>query len=259
MYFSPLLVCLTIILCLNLLPNNAYSKDRIYLLSGQSNMMGRGKTYKLPPTFKKTPSNVTFYYQGRQRDLAKYSYFGPEVTFAHYVARAFPQDHHILIKYVATGSSITQWQPNQALYKAMIRQVKFSLKTPKDKPLPPIEAVVWMQGEADARSTHKAQQYGGLLNRFVNTLRHDLHAPNSLFIFAAISPEGRAFPAVKLVRQQQRNVQRQLPNSLLVETKDLDTIFDFIHLSAHGQMALGKRFAEAYIKTAKQRAQHREQ
>lgn len=229
--------------------------ERVYLLAGQSNMMGRGKSHYLPPAYRKTPNNVKFYYQGRERKLAQYSYFGPEVAFAHHVARAFPQDTHILVKHVATGSSIQQWLPGQRLYEGMLRQLKFSL----EKESPEVSAVLWMQGENDSRNHAQATQYAPRLTKFIHGLRKDLKADRSLFILGEVNPSGKAFPMVDLIQESQSKVNQQVPHTLLVQSEGLDKIFDHIHLSAQGQMELGKRFAEAYIQHQQSVAQHARQ
>ncbi len=229
--------------------NTASAGERIYLLAGQSNMMGLAKSYYLPPAFKRTPSNVTFYYQGRPRKLAQYSYFGPEVSFAHHVARAFPNDQHIIVKFAATGSHIQQWMPGQPLYKGMLRQIGFSIKQPN----PTISAIVWMQGESDARNQNRASHYAQHLSQFIYNLRKDLKSPNAPFIMGEIDPKGRVFPLVKMVQQKQRQVQSQVKNTILTPAKGLGKIYDHIHYNAQGQIELGKRFAEAYIKRARRR------
>lgn len=231
-----------LILCLQV--STAAAAERIYILAGQSNMMGKGKTFSLPAHYRKTPPNVTFYYQGRERELAQFAYFGPEVVFAHEIARAFPNDQHILIKSVATGSTIDRWLPEQALYKGLLRQVDFSL--PESDPKR-IAAVVWMQGESDARHTEHARQYANRLSRLIQSLRNDLHSPNSLFIVGEINPEDKNFDEVELVQAGQRQVQQKIPNTLLVSTDGLGKMYDNVHYDAEGQIELGRRFAHAYI------------
>jgi lysophospholipase L1-like esterase len=226
--------------------SNALAGQRIYLMAGQSNMMGFGKTHHLPATFRKTPSNVTFYYQGRPRKLAQYSHFGPEVSFAHHVARAFPNDQHIIVKFAATGSHIQQWMPGQPLYQGMLRQLQFSIEEKN----PEIAAVIWMQGESDALNQARASQYTNNLRRFITTLRKDLKAPHSLFIMGEINPLGKDFPLVKNIQTSQRQIRSQVRNTMLTPANDLGKIFDNIHYSAQGQMELGKRFAKAYISRA---------
>lgn len=227
---------------------SAWAQDRIIIMAGQSNMMGRGKTQNLPADYKTTPPNVHFFYQGRQHKLAEFAFFGPEVAFAHDVARAFPHDRIILVKQAATGSSIKQWQPGGALYQGLLRQIGFA----KDAHPAPVDAIVWMQGESDARSqAQEANQYGSRLWHLAERLRTDVAAPHSLLLVGQINPEHPAFLMTNAVRQQQQRIQQQLPNTLLIPTDDLGKLPDRIHYDADGQIQLGKRFAQAYIKRAK--------
>ncbi|WP_020394779.1 sialate O-acetylesterase [Thiolinea disciformis] len=236
------------IVCLGLISVSAQAAERIYLLAGQSNMMGKGRTHELPAAYKTTPANVTFYYQGRPRALAKFASFGPEVVFAHEVARAFPHDQHIIIKLAATGSSITQWQPGKGLYKSLLRQMNFSL--PEDHA--PVTAILWMQGESDARNAAQANQYAPLLSRFIQALRQDTDSPNSLFILGKVNPEvPNAFPMLAKVQASQRLIQQNTPRTLMITTDGLSKLQDQLHYDAQGQMELGRRFAQAYISHAR--------
>ena len=234
----------------------AVAKVRIYILAGQSNMMGKGNTHELPAAYKRQPRNVKFYYQGRLRQLAKYSHFGPEVSFAHEISRAFPHDTHVIIKHVATGSSIQQWLPGTRLFKGMLRQRGF-IKEGHDAlnqqgiDAVRVDAVFWMQGESDARSRQSAARYEDGLKRFISGLRQKLSSPHSSFIMGEINPEDPAFSMVEAVQKAQRNTQRSLANVMVVPTKGLGKIYDHVHYDARGQMELGKRFARAYISREK--------
>ena len=224
-------------------PLTATAKTHFYLMAGQSNMMGKGKTARLPATYKKTPANIQFFYQGRPRKLAQFAFFGPEVSFAHAIARAYPNDTHIIIKYVATGSSIRQWLPGQRLYQGLLKQLQL-MKLPEDAQL---EAVVWMQGEKDARQRQTAMQYESNLKHFIKALRNDLNAPQSDFIMGKINPDDKAFAMKKIVQQAQNNIQQTLPHTTVISTRGLGKIFDHVHYDAKGQIELGKRFARAYV------------
>jgi len=227
-----------------------WAKERVIILAGQSNMMGRGRTHELPPAYRQMPGNVQFFYQGRRHKLAEFAYFGPEVSFAHDVAHAFPHDQIILIKQAATGSFIRQWQPGSSLYQGLLRQVGFAIG-----PLPgaPVDAVIWMQGESDAESNPQtARQYGSQLGHLVAYLRKDLNAPNSLFVLGKVNLEHPAFkPLIDLVRRQQQQAPQQIRNTQVVSTDGLSKLGDGIHYDAAGQIELGKRFAAAYIRQAR--------
>jgi len=219
-----------------------WAGQRVYLMAGQSNMMGLANTSQLPAGYRHTPANVTFIYQGRQRPLARDSRFGPEVSFAHLVSRAFPDDEHIIIKFAATGSHIRQWLPGEHYYRAMLRQINISFdRTPR------IDAVFWMQGESDARNSYRATRYANRLSRFIHSLRRDLRSPSSLFIMGQINPQGSGYPMVQEVQLNQRVVDTQVNNTLLITTHGLHKNIDNIHYSAQGQLELGRRFAATYI------------
>jgi len=222
--------------------------ERVYIMAGQSNMMGRGgQVAELPAHYRRMPSNVRFFYQGRERDLAQSTYFGPEVSFAHQVARTFPHDEHLIIKHVATGSSVQQWQPGGALYEGLLRLVGYT-RTDKNSVMPNIDAIFWMQGEADAMNLSRAQQYTPRLTRMIKRLRQDLAARNSLFIMGRVNSETPKFPGVSAVQRSQQQLAQILPNTLLVSSDGLDKIFDDIHYSSAGLVELGERFAERYIR-----------
>lgn len=91
------------------------AKDRVIVLAGQSNMMGKGKTQELPADYRNMPTNVRYFYQGREHKLAQFALFGPEVSLAHSLARQYPNDRIILVKQAASGSLIQQWQPGEPL------------------------------------------------------------------------------------------------------------------------------------------------
>ena len=223
----------------------SWAIQRVYLMAGQSNMMGLGNTSQLPPAYRHTPSNVTFIYQGRQRPLARHARFGPEVSFAHLVSRAFPNDEHVIIKFAATGSHIQQWLPGQHYYRAMLRQISISFHQN-----PRIDAVFWMQGESDARNSYRASHYANRLSRFIHNLRRDLRSPSSLFIMGQINPQGSGYPMVHQVQLNQRVVDAQVNNTLLVSSHGLQKNFDNIHYNSQGQLELGRRFAATYINYA---------
>ncbi|MGB1008393.1 MAG: sialate O-acetylesterase, partial [Thiolinea sp.] len=138
--------------------STAQARDRVFLLAGQSNMKGLGATYQLKHWQKRTPHNVVFYNNGSQRPvpLVRGGRFGPEVAFAHKLSRSFPRDRIILIKVAAGGTPITQWTPGTRNYRAIINQVRHSLR--QNKQAKQVDAILWMQGESDASTPHRAHR-----------------------------------------------------------------------------------------------------
>lgn len=232
------------------LSNASFAAERLYLMAGQSNMMGLAHTKNLPSIYRLTPANVTFVYKGSTRPLARGKHIGPEVSFAHAISRAFPNDHHTIVKFAATGSHIRQWFPGQTYYKGMIRQLKISVPLEKRK----VNAIFWMQGEGDAFNRQRATQYARNLTHFIRVLRAELKAPTKPFIMGVIDPVGRDFPEVSLVQKNQRIVNSTVPYTHLIPAKGIAKIYDNIHFNALGQVQMGKRFANKYIQLVKRGA-----
>jgi len=220
-----------------------WAGQHVYLMAGQSNMMGLGNSRQLPSGYRQHPKNVTFIYQGRVQTLGRYSRFGPELSFAHQVSRAFPNDQHTIIKFAATGSHIQQWLPGQHYYRSMLRQLELSFQqTP-----PRIDAIFWMQGESDAKNSFRASRYAGKLSRFIHSLRRDIRSPHSLFIMGQVNPQSHGYPMVNVVQKGQQTVNQQVHNTQLISSHGLQKRFDKIHYNTQGQLELGRRFAAAYI------------
>lgn len=238
-YTLPLLLCIAS----GLLSAPVIAREHIYLMAGQSNMMGLAHTHNLPASYKSTPPNVSFVYKGSARPLARGKHIGPEVSFAHAVARAFPHDQHTIVKFAATGSHIREWFPGETFYIGMLRQL--GIFVPQEKPQ--IDAIIWMQGEGDAFNRERANQYAHNLTYFIKVLRRELDAPTTPFIMGVIDPVGRDYPEVELVQDNQRRVNATVPDTHLVPAEGVSKIYDNIHFNALGQVEMGKRFARKYI------------
>jgi hypothetical protein len=223
-------------------------RDRIFVLAGQSNMQGRGATKDLPDALKTQPSNVRYYTHGRESTIGKYHYFGPEVNFAHLIAKTFPNDNVIIIKTAASGSSITQWLPGEPLYDALLRQVKFVV----DPAEADIQAVVWMQGETDAKDEKLANAYKQNLKALIDGLRKDLHAGHAMFLVGRITQPNANFAMEKTVRNAQNEVDKDNPNTIIIPTDGLGKLYDNVHFNSEGLIELGRRFALGFVNRRKE-------
>jgi hypothetical protein len=223
-------------------------RDRVFVLAGQSNMQGRGATEDLPEHLKTQPENVRFYTHGRESTIGKYHYFGPEVNFAHLISNTFPNDNVIIIKSAASGSSITQWLPGTELYAGLIRQVKFVV----DPAEADIQAIVWMQGETDAKDETLAKAYKDNLKAVIDGLRKDLHANNTMFLVGRITQPDHNFSMEKTVRNAQNEVDKDNPNTIIVPTDGIGKLYDNVHFNSEGLVELGRRFALAFVNRRKE-------
>jgi hypothetical protein len=235
--------------------------ELVFILAGQSNMAGYGTTAKLPLAYRRTPANVKYYFNGYPAQMNRFAHFGPEVSFAHAMSRRFPRKTIKLIKFAVGGTSLFAWDPNwrlaQArktrnasagpLFEKLIKTVKrhTSIKNVK------FAGVLWMQGETDARYLSSAHTYSRNLVQFVRALRKKLDSPSLAFFIGQIDPPRKSFPYRDIVRQAQKNSTSQIRNSRLISTQGLKKRNDNLHYNTAGQLALGIRFAEAFIQTTR--------
>ena len=134
---------------------------QVFILSGQSNMVGQGRTADLPDALTRLPPNVTYYLNGEPTSFAAQPQFGPEVSFTHELANAWPGEPIIVIKFAVGGTSLLAWAPEwrQALARRtrnenqgpLYQRLMGYIASAEIGPRPRLAAVLWMQGERDAR------------------------------------------------------------------------------------------------------------
>lgn len=264
MNMKPTLTFLTALLLAPLALLHAAEPPLVLILSGQSNMAGYGKAAELSAEWRTPPPNVTLIHWGRTQALAKGS-IGPEVTLAHTLARAMPGRQIVLFKAAHGGTSQLAWQPE--LDQARIDRLKLShdqrvghayaqliaawKKAFPDGGVKPA-ALLWMQGESDARVPELAKDYEQHLTNLIASLRRDLDAPQMKAVIAEINPAKvtpvSPFPFVDEVRATQRAFPAKDPLTLCISTDGLTKAKDQVHYDTAGQQGLGLRFAEALQK-----------
>jgi hypothetical protein len=235
----------------------------VLILSGQSNMNGVGQAGQLSLKWRTPPANVTLMNWGRSQPLAT-GRVGPEVTLAHALARAMPGRQIVLFKAAHGGTSQLVWQPQHD--RARIDRLKLShdqlaghaypqLVAAWRKSFPGGEikptALLWMQGESDARVPELATEYQHHLTNFIASLRRDLKAPQLKAVIAEINPAKLTpvspFPCVDEVRAAQRAIPAKDPLTVCISTDGLTKVTDQVHYDTAGLEGLGLRFAEALL------------
>ena len=95
---------------------------------------------------------------------------------------------------------------------------------------PIIKAMVWQQGEADARDIagmEQSRQYSSNLKNFIEQIRKEFNSENMLFVYAASRFTGR-----ELVRKAQfavsnnSNSEFSVNNALLIPADDLQMLYN---------------------------------
>lgn len=269
MGFSPRWrACLLVLVALTAAPGCSRTRAatdeapvRVFLLAGQSNMVGRGDVADLDPALLKLPANVQIDVEAFGSNLEKDSTrFGPEMSLVPRLAQRFRADELLVIKRAVGGSSLLDWAPDWSESRAAI--TGFPQFGPLyDKLLARIreltrgrnvhfEALFWMQGERDARIPKAGRDYYENWKVFIARLRRDLQAPHLPVIAGQVNPPREDYPAVQMVRRAQERVAGEDPDVVLVSTEGLSKLADRLHYDSNGQLQLGNRFADAYLALA---------
>jgi iduronate 2-sulfatase len=228
---------------------------QVYLLAGQSNMVGYGTSSQLPPELQEPQTDVRFSTGGRWGPLrpgygTNPASFGPEITYGRDMADALPDQNIALIKYAVGGTSLaTNWRPPDEngenagpLYETFMTRIDSALGLLSAEGEWEVAGMLWMQGERDARELETAQAYEQNLTNFIASIRDDVGVADLPFVIGQIS-DSPVFPYNAIVRQAQYNVSQTVPNTGLVITLDLPRLPDNVHYNTQGTMMLGSRFA----------------
>jgi len=256
-----LALVLSIFGCKSSAPTLRYSSNpkknityHVVLMGGQSNMVGQGRIKDLEDT--KLPRQVKYFNFGRSASLKQPTdTFGPEVGIARVLSQKFPDEHFLLIKYAIGGASLLDWAPNYDTEKAEITgnahfgnmyadliRITDSICSGYNTKL---TALLWMQGERDARIPEAGKDYEQNFETFINAFRRDTQMPELPIIYGSVNPPEDRYAAVETVREAQQNINRQMPNTILVNTDELEKWDDDVHYSSSGILQLGRLFGEA--------------
>lgn len=287
-YFS-----IIVFVCIPLFAFPEKKQIDVYLIGGQSNATGQGYMKNIPSDFHIDESVLFFYSKklgagGNPMEwgpLCQASEtpdkFGVELSMGTILKQQNPTKEIALIKHALSGSNLyQQWNPGEdnkdskhfgPEYKKFVATVKKGLKELKKKGYSPtIKAMVWQQGEADARDIAGMQnslEYGNNLRHFIHRVRQQFDIPEMHFVYGYVIPVPlERFTGREQVREAQKNIDQNSGNSLalknafVIETDDLPLRCDEpnspysddkVHFNTFGVLELGKRFAEKIVMESK--------
>ena len=270
------------------LPDGGGKKATVILLGGQSNAAGRSYDSYLQQNL--TPEEYAEYEAGYDNIYINYyvsnrnnseefvrcgacqgekgGQFGPELGIADKLNELYPDRTFFIIKYAWGGTNLhTQWRSPSSLgttgdlYSAFVSYVSTSLKYLESKNYDiEIEAMCWMQGEADSKTVENATNYEKHLKNFIKDVRKEFAAYSSddgiAFIDAYISPNEKIWVYHELINQSKKNVAATSPMNTVVDTITAGLTCatepkenpDIAHYDAMSQLKLGWMFAEEVVK-----------
>ena len=181
-------------------PRSAVPAMRIFVLSGQSNMAGRGGVHRrhwdgvVPPDCAPDPSILRLsaalqWEEAREPlhadiDTTKTCGIGPGMAFARAVLPRLQEDTPGagtrtgigLVPCAVGGTAIREWSRGEHLYEQMVCRARVAAGYGE------IEAVLWYQGESDAESDADTGAYLENVERLIGNVRADLGMPQLPFI-----------------------------------------------------------------------------
>jgi Carbohydrate esterase, sialic acid-specific acetylesterase len=236
----------------------------VFLLAGQSNMVGVTPMTGLADDLTATQSRVILFGDGQidgsrkkrwMNNGADFGFceglFGPELLFGKTLSDSMPDRRIALIKYSVGGTSLaSDWRPPRSggrtgsLFRNMEATIQAGLESLDSQYAPEWGGVLWMQGEFDSGNREFAEEYEENLKNLVQDIRNMLHQEQLPFVIGMVD-SSKLWDHVGTVRNAERKVSASLDHVALFDTKGFDT--DGIHYKREGMVALGRNFALTYL------------
>ena len=221
----------------------------IYLLMGQSNMVGRD-TRGLPSN-ENNPRILLLDTNG-QWVVAKDplhpkigsidSGIGPGMSFAEQMIKADSNVTIGLVPCAVGGTPLRRWVKGGDLYENAISLAKVAAKSGV------LKGVLWHQGESDSDQKENAESYQARLTQMFQDLRTDLNTPDLPVVVGQLGMflESEKHPYVETVRTALRQMPAALPHAGYADSAGLGDKGDQLHFNAEAQREFGRRYAEAF-------------
>ena len=220
--------------------------DEVFVLAGQSNMLGRGKpisagTQNNSPTILIRRGSI---WQIGSDPLGpsndRENAVGPGMTFALQVLHYQPGEVIGLIMCAVGGTSISQWRPTGSLYHNCV--------APAETAGAPVAGILFLQGESDSGGSAEAAAWKGRFEEMLAGFRNDL-GPDVPFVLGQIGHiEDAGYRFAPEVRAAQADAAAENPGVALVTTSDLP--MNGVHFTVDSYKTIGQRFGDGWWQLA---------
>jgi hypothetical protein len=253
----------------------------IFILSGQSNMSGRGGLQSkrgadghmhkvwdgiVPQECDAEPGSIlrltaTLEWEEAHEplhhdiDTGKPTGVGPGLVFAASLLRSHdsvakseekqPRKKPAigLVPCAVGGTTMSEWKKGGFLYDRMIQRTKVAIEKGGT-----LKALLWYQGESDTTSKASGASFGSKLATFLQDVRTDLQSPDFPIIQVGIQWGHHPQPAIlEEVRQAQIAAADPSKHVYIVDALGLPLQSDNLHLTTEAQTTLGLMLVEKYI------------
>jgi hypothetical protein len=223
----------------------------VFVLAGQSNMVGRGFPLSLASP---TDPRLLVWRDGAWETASDplgppdkpSSGIGPGMTFGLQVVRRLPTWRVGLVMCAKGATSIEEWQPDKSLYRSCVSEVR---RAGGQRPA----GILFLQGERGGSVERAAGWTAGFLPLF-HAFRADF-GEKVPFVLGQIGTFVGLEDAQASIRAQQARLAATLPYTTLVRSLDLPT--EGNHYTVPGYRVLGARFATAWYRLWQATAKHR--
>lgn len=226
---------------------DAEKQKQIYLLMGQSNMVGSAPTESQdrmahPRVLTFTKSNHWELAIDPLHGVTAPHGVGPGLSFGKAMAAV---DTNVIIGLVpcAVGATLLQrWERGGDLYSNALARAKAAMAEGT------LKGILWHQGEQDSILETNAQSYYDRISRMIPNFREDLGQPDLPFVVGQIGEflytrKKQQTPFAKMVNDALLKVPDNVPRTACVRAAGLTHKGDEVHFDAKSQRELGKRYA----------------
>lgn len=258
-------------------------KIRLFILSGQSNMVGQGLSAELPDEMLRPNDRLLMFEDGKWQPLRPLKpTFGPEIAFARTIAKAWPDETIGIVKQAWGGTGVLAWHPNWSKEKADLtgdgrkgnlwEELTGKVRQARQAAACEVMGFIWQQGAKDMQKVEAGRQYLANLKALVEGLRHQTGVaglplvlgshrskgvPDDLSGFdpASYMEQGLGNrPGAALVLKAQFDAQVEIAPAKMVPLRDLPRHPENVHANTEGQLTLGRLLAEGYLELAASQA-----
>ncbi len=233
------------------------SKDKfhLYLLIGQSNMVGRDKPR---PQDKQTHPRILMLDVELSwvpaadplphEDGGSHVGVGPGMSFARIMVERDPSITIGLVASAWGATPIKRWSKGADLYEKAVMRARAAQTHGT------LKGILWQQGESDSYTEPLARSYKGKLVRMIRDFREDLASRDVPFVMGEICQFRHPdFKYYQIINDILVTIAKDTPRVGFVGVEGLDHIGDHAHIDAPSQARMGKAFAAEMIRLQEQK------